>query len=325
MSRQYKDVSGNESVYQFTEGFQMITHGEVVDVNDDKNLGRIKVKLFGPASAGGDKNITTISELAWCTPMLPKVFSVTPKVGEAVIVFQFNKNLTHADRLYLGPIISQPNKLRKDAFIETALAGFTFGHQETTSDIRLRPELIGVFPNIEDISIQGRYNTDITQKENQVVIRAGKFVEVPTNSETPFGIQFNKTSQGYFQLKNNTSIGNNQKGTITNIVSNKINLLTHNGSPSFNLNNKNGLIGDFELLQIISPEELGGAHRLPFGDVLLEYLRLLKNALLLHVHNNNGLAPTDLTTSGNIKAIEAFKLKASDLENRMLSNNIRIN
>jgi propionyl-CoA carboxylase beta chain len=37
----------------------------------------------------------------------------------------------------------------------------------------------------------------------------------------------------------------------------------------------------------VSSEELGGAHRLPFGDVLLEYLRLLKNALLLHVHNNN--------------------------------------
>jgi hypothetical protein len=26
------------------------------------------------------------------------------------------------------------------------------------------PELIGVFPNPEDVSIQGRYNTDITQK-----------------------------------------------------------------------------------------------------------------------------------------------------------------
>jgi hypothetical protein len=325
MSRQYKDISGNESAYQFTEGFQMISHGEVVDVFDDKNLGRIKVKLFGPATAGGDKNITSISELAWCTPLLPKMFSVTPKVGEVVIIFQFNQNTTHVDRLYLGPIISQPNKLRKDTFIETALAGFTFGHQETTSDIRLRPELVGVYPNIDDISVQGRYNTEVTQKENEIIIRAGKFVEVAQNPEAPFGIEFNKTSQGYFQLKNNTIIGNNQKGTITNIVSNKINLLTHNGSPSFNLNNKNGLISEFEMVKIISPEELGGAHRLPFGDVLLEYLKLLKNALLLHVHNNNGLTPTDLTTSGNIKAVEAFKLKAADLENRMLSNNIRIN
>ncbi len=324
MSRQYKDISGNESAYKFTEGFQMISHGEVVDIDDNKNLGRIKVKLFGSTSAGGDKNIAT-SNLAWCTPLLPKMFSVTPKVGEAVIIFQFNQNKTHVDRLYLGPIISQPNKLIKDAFIETALAGFTFGHQETTSDIRLRPELVGVYPNIDDISIQGRFNTDITQKENEVIIRAGKFVEVPKNSETPFGIEFNKTNQGYFQLKNNTIVGDNQKGTMTNIVSNKINLLTHNGSPSFNLNNKNGLISDIELLKIISPEELGGAHRLPFGDVLLEYLKLLKNALLLHVHNNNGLPPTDLVTSGNIKAIESFKLKAADLENRMLSNNIRIN
>jgi hypothetical protein len=33
--------------------------------------------------------------------------------------------------------------------------------------------------------------------------------------------------------------------------------------------------------------------RLPFGDVLLEYLKLLKEALFSHVHNGNGNTATD--------------------------------
>ena len=65
MSRQYKDVSGEDSAYNVTRGFQMISIGEVANVNDPLNLNRIQVKLFGSVSAGGDKNINTISELAW--------------------------------------------------------------------------------------------------------------------------------------------------------------------------------------------------------------------------------------------------------------------
>jgi hypothetical protein len=57
----------------------------------------------------------------------------------------------------------------------------------------------------------------------------------------------------------------------------------------------------------------------------LEYLRLLKNAIFSHVHNGNGNPATDLTASGNVQAIAALKSKAEDLENRMLSKNIRIN
>jgi hypothetical protein len=51
-------------------------------------------------------------------------------------------------------------------------------------------------------------------------------------------------------------------------------------------NNEN-LISDSELKNIIIEID-GGAHRLPFGDVLLEYLKLLKEALFSHVHNGNG-------------------------------------
>jgi hypothetical protein len=113
---------------------------------------------------------------------------------------------------------------------------------------------------------------------------------------------------------------------VTNVVANKINLITHSGGyPRFNVTNQTDLISDEELFKILSPETAGGAHRLPFGDVLLEYLILLKNALFFHVHNGGGRTATDLVSSGNHQALAEFKSKAEDLEKKMLSNNIRIN
>jgi hypothetical protein len=48
--------------------------------------------------------------------------------------------------------------------------------------------------------------------------------------------------------------------------------------------------------------------------VLLEYLKLLKEALFSHVHNGNGNTATDLTSSGN--ALTEFKAKAEKLEKK---------
>ena len=262
---------------------------------------------------------------------MPKHFSIQPKIGESVYIFNFSRDKQHVDRMYLGPIISQPHKLNFDSHYGTALAGFSFGTQSANVNINDIPEINGVFPNPSDVSIEGRYNTDITQKDNEIVIRAGKFeVSTPSN-ENIYPFKFNKTTQAFIQIKNDVTtkkIGDltAEKGTVTNIVSNKINLITHSGGfPRFNVTNQTDLISDDELLKILSLETEGGAHRLPFGDVLLEYLILLKNALFFHVHRGNGLTATDLATSGNVQAIAAFKAKAEDLEKKMLSNNIRIN
>jgi hypothetical protein len=209
----------------------------------------------------------------------------------------------------------------------TALAGFTFGTQAPDVSPDTIPELNGVFPNPQDVSVQGRFNTDITQKSNEIIIRAGKFVASTPSASNPFPFKFNTETQAYIQIKNDVVIvpqsdqQPQQLGTVTNIVSNKINLLTHaSGSPRFDLTNQTNLISDDELQNILS-----GAHQLPFGDILLQYLRLMKEALFRHVHNGNGNAATDLTISGNKQALADFKTQADTLEAQMLSQNIRIN
>jgi hypothetical protein len=292
---------------------------------ENKGLGRIKVRIKGSMTTGGDDSILD-ENLPWCFPLMPKHFSVQPKVGEVVLLFVFSKQQQHVDRLYIGPIISQLPKLNEDPFLYSALNGFSFGVESPLVNPAQIPDLNGVFANPEDVVVQGRYNTDIIQKKNEVLIRAGKFVPENPTSNNPYPFKFNSSSQAYIQLKNNivTTPKTNQqperRGSITNIVANKINLLTHaDGSPRFDLTNPDNLISDEEMTRILTE-----AHQLPFGDVLLEYLKLMKDALFSHVHNGSGNPPTDLTISGNKQALAAFKSKADSLEKAMLSRNVRI-
>jgi len=313
-----KVIGGRKGMYELNDGYKIISLGEVISIDDPNGLGRIKVRIKGSQSRGGDDGILD-NDLPWCFPLLPKFISTKPKTKEAVYVFNFGKDKQHADRLFLGPIISQLDKLDFDPFYVSALDGFSFGSESPNVSLDTIPELKGVFPDPNDVSIQGRYNTDIIQSKNQVLIRAGKFEISEKNKKNPYPFKFNNKTQAYIKIDNDVTIDSKNKGTITTIVSNKINLLTHkDGSPRFNLTNQENLISDEEMSKILKE-----AHPLVFGDVLLEYLRLLKDAFLTHVHNGN--TPTDLVGAGNKQSVDQFKKKSDDLEKTMLSMNIKIN
>lgn len=317
---------GGNHIYDNANKVNNVDIGEVISVTDPNYLGRIKVRIKGPRNRGGDDGILD-NNLPWAFPLIPKHLSTQPKVGEAVFILTFNKDKKHVDRLYLGPIISQPQQLNYDPLYVSAIRGFSFASESPSVSVATIPQIKGVFPDPEDVSLQGRYNTDITQKNNEIVIRAGKFNVTKPDNNNPFPFTFNAKTQGYIQIKNDaiinpkTDTAEAEKGTVTNIVSSKINLITHkDGSPRFNVTNQDNLISDEELARIL--EE---AHQMVFGDILLEYLKLLKDALLYHVHNGHGNMATDLTASGNKQAVADFKKKAEDLEKAMLSKNIRIN
>lgn len=319
-----KHTTGTENIHSKINYDKDIQIGLVVSVDDPTGMGRIKVNISGTGQRGGD-NGDSIDKLPWCFPLLQKHINIRPKINEAVLIFVLDKNKPFENRFFLGPINSQPQFLNFDPYFPSALAGLSIGNQKPNQSIANIPELKdGVFPNSEDISIQGRFNTDITQKPNEILLRAGKF-EISDNAKNPYKIRFNSKTQGYIQIKNDIILSKTdtttEKGSVTNIVSNKINLLTHkDGSPNFNLTDPKMLITDDELETILAE-----AHQLPFGDVLLQYLILIKDALYNHVHNGNGKSATDLTSSGNKQSLATFKEKADDLEKSMLSKNIRIN
>lgn len=316
------------NIYDTDKTVKILSVGEVISVTDPNYLGRIKVRIKGTRAKGGDDGILD-ADLPWCFPLIPKFISSQPKVKESVFVFTFGTDKQFIDRMYIGPIISQPQQLSFDPYYMSALSSFSFDSAAPNTSVATIPQLKGVFPNPEDVSIQGRYNTEITQKNNEIVLKAGKFIETPTNNivinNNPFPFTYNTKTMGYIQIKNDVTIStdnnnNVSKGTVANIVASKVNILTHeNGNPNFNLTNPDDLISEEELARILSE-----GHQLPFGDILLQYLILVKNAVLNHVHNGSGNVATDLTTNG-VQSIKEFKEKANALEAQMLSKNIRIN
>ena len=117
-----KHSRDDNSLYSNKSNFNYLKFGEVMSVYDPDGLGRIKVWVKGSVTTGGDDEIVNniskkigqpinYDDLAWCNPLLPKHLSVQPKEGEGVWVFVFSKEKESGDRMFIGPIISQLNKL----------------------------------------------------------------------------------------------------------------------------------------------------------------------------------------------------------------------
>jgi hypothetical protein len=163
--------------------------GEVISIIDPTKSGRIQVRITGVDDKDSDKNLIP------CVPLLPKYLTTLPKVGESVFVFQYENNSSSptssfkTKRFWVGPLITQPTKLEGEPYNST-LSIMPDGYTKLKD-----PNLeIGAYSEDEDIVLQGRYNTDIIQKDRQIWLRVGKIVEGTPN-------KFNKENLGYIQLK----------------------------------------------------------------------------------------------------------------------------
>jgi hypothetical protein len=183
MSNFYVDSAGNFKI-------PIIRTAEVISVTDKTMSCRIKVRITGI-----DDGIKNDSDLPFCTPLLPKYVCPLPKVGECVLVIQHEFNQTSPtasfknNRFWVGPLITQPDKLEGEQY-NSALSILPDGY------VKLKdPNLeTGAYDEPEDVTIQGRYNTDIIQKDRQIWLRAGKFIEGSPN-------KFNDKNLSYIQVK----------------------------------------------------------------------------------------------------------------------------
>lgn len=308
MANKFAFKGGNASDVSFNTN-NMIMIGKVTSITDANDMGRIKARVKGVDDIIGDDN-----QLPVAFPLMPKYLGVTPKVGESVLIFRLSNDKKYDNRLYIGPIISQPQKLGNDPHFLSALAGLSIGEVDPDTAPSTLPAAEGIYPKQENISIQGRDNTDIVFKDGEVLIRAGKY-------ELNERLKFNKENPAYIQIKNNATLkkgeseAEDEKGTVTNIVANKINLLTHkDGQPRFKLSNQESLITDDEMAEIIKK-----SHPLVFGDRLVDYLKLQRSAFVNHVHPYHGKKPQDLAGANDIDKYLEYDLDS------LLSKNININ
>jgi hypothetical protein len=233
------------------------------------------------------------------------VFVITSKLN--------NKN---SIRYYLGPIISQAQFMYNDQYdygIGQATSLLQGAYTSPKESIDRYNATKGAFPSNKDIAIIGRKGEDVILKDDEIDIRCGIRVQGSENDENLSGhIFMNTLNPAYIQLKFKNGIGFSNKqeaDSVINVVADKINLISHKDTHCFNLTDNEELIKSSELDNIMSK-----LHQVPYGDVLVEVLKKIVTALLLHVHPYPGLAPcVDL----NIE-----KVRGIDFD-ELLSPNVR--
>lgn len=283
---------------------------EVISVEDKLDSGRIKVRLFPE-----DRN-KEINDIPYAYPLLPKIITIPPKIGEAVIVLLAASGEGYSNRFYIGPIISQITKLEYDGFHSGALSNYDDSLISSQVSHNLIQDAQGAFGGNNDIAFYSRKGSDIILKEDDVRIRAGARI----NSDNKIGKTFNKFNPSYLKLKYSdkpTTIINKVTGdeqtynSTATLVADQINLIANNSTNYFTTTDNDELITDEEMKNIIE-----NAHVLPYGDILVEFLKKFLKMFKEHAHPYPGM-PTILP-SGN----EGFFNYNLD---KILSKNVRIN
>lgn len=288
---------------------------EVVSIDDTYNSGRIKVRLHP------EDNGQPLDKIPYAYPLLPKMFNVLPKVGEAVMIFLTEAGNGYSNRYYAGPIISQLPTLEYSGYHTRAFTHYKDSVMSPLPDQDLINTATGAFGNKEDVSIYGRKGTDIILKENDIRIRAGARLD----SDNIIGKTFNGVNPSYLKLKyNEIPLTIEQRdikslepkvvktwNSSATLVADEINLLSTKSNSYFNLTDEKELITDEEMKKIVQ-----NAHALPYGDVLVQFLK----KFLWEFQNHTHTFPGKLTAL--YKGHEDFF--NYDFE-PMLSKNVRIN
>lgn len=279
----------------------------VLSVIDDNEGLRIKVRI----PYLDDKN-TPVSELPYVFPLLPKMMHVNPKNDEMVLVLLQSMGDSQGNRFFIGPVISQPQKMDFDAYNYSAQS-LLRGNQiaKPLPAPSLNPDNYGTLPDRDDVALQGRGNTDVILKPSEMRLRCGFKQNSLAFKEDC--LKFNKVDLGYIQMKYKRMKDhkNNDFSSIINVVADRINLLSHDSKTYFNLTDPESLITEDELKKVF--EE---AHPLPYGDELINWLKQLIQVIRNHTHPFSMDPPC-------FKEQEE-KVLSTDLD-EMLSKSIRIN
>lgn len=307
--------------------FPLWHYAIVVNTEDDFDAGRIQVRMEGvdrrlslPGGGKdepGDKDIN----LVWCEPLMPKYLNIVPKEGEMVRVAVFNYHNKYQRRVYMGPVIGQqtlidfnkPDYQRtKDKVENSAYTAKWSLFPETRVDNKNWK----VWPNKDDIAIIGRINTDLILRDrpnyNEIILRVGKIDSSTINAPSVPGLgvaipAVNEKNPAYITInhtlpKNNTtakdvSLGLDNSRTHVNIVADKLNFISHMGSSK--KGNAPTIITGENIREQIEIENVR-LHPLIYGDLVWEFMNLMKNYVIGHIHKGSRREPDGDKTKNDL-------------------------
>jgi hypothetical protein len=279
---------------------QKIIHlGIVIDVNDPVAAGRIRVKIKGFDDKPEDTPPVPWSKFdpLVCFPFLPLHINIIPKVGETAKIILYDSKNDQAVREYVGPLIPQlGDKLKESLDFPDAKRGrpdFPLTYEKSIKKIVTAQ---GVYPNVDEIAIQGRDNSDIIFKPSEVLIRAAKFLpDQPTvrNEVNPAYIQLKTINPGKYSTNIDINATTDtvfkkilqqekfsETRTDINMVSNKIYLIGRD-------NNSSIVNPYFNEEEEFSLEDK--LHPVVYGDILKDFIERLFNWAKSHTHSYHKL------------------------------------
>ena len=258
--------------------------------------------------------------LPWCEPLMPKFLNVVPKVGEMVKIVTFDYRNKKIRRQYIGPVIGQQTPVDftisnyNDAKIRVENGAYT---SSWTQNAEASDGDWKIYPSKEDVAILGRKNTDLILKDssyyNEILFRSGKIDpnslgKSNNNNVSPFIL--NKKNPSYISINftDANALNSNNSPDLkklnlqndrshVNVVADKVNLISHAGS------SRKGFVrtilrGEDVLTQIkIENEKL---HPLPYGDVLWEFLNVLRPYIEGHIHKASRREPDGDISKNNL-------------------------
>jgi len=181
---------------------KIIFRGRVLDVNDPKFLGRVRIDpIIESSTLKFRASLTNDEQLynKWdkddpfvFLPLNTIFTNIIPKEGEYVnIIYSQPRNSELLDRFYIGPMFSSVLLMENEPF-ESAVTNLELGPNNkpapdiTRNDGTLNnPKNDGVYIKPEDIGFQGRGSSDLILKKDEVLIRAGKIIKPEKNTSIP--------------------------------------------------------------------------------------------------------------------------------------------
>lgn len=281
----------------------------VESVYDDQDGLRIKARLVP------EENNIPLEDIPFAFPLLPKHVHINPKIGECVMVILSVANHIKSNRFFIGPLISQQYNLNEESFNGARKLLNGKWEFKPLPKIEMSPDNRGTVPNRTDVAVQGRDNADLILKDSEVRLRCG-FKKNPMMSGVG-ALAFNDIDLAYIQMRHRNMPTLKKDSPLSeyrseiNIVADRINLLSHQSKDKFTLNDRDKLITEEEMENILNT-----AHPLIYGDEFAQYILQLVQVFLKHVHPFPGDPPCLNDTQKQVVGQDPFS---------MLSKSIRIN